>query len=293
MIVGVLFEIPWMLVLCMILFLLGLGVAIAPTVMLILVLVSFAGYWGVNFKQQKGSVPGRIICVLGIISAFFIAPIVTDNFSLITSLLMMLAVMGLLQAILILLSTEKTALAVNTIGVALCLVFSVVWTIGYDADTKTKVFYQNTAYYECTQIETYHTNSLNPEKARNDGKPKNGVIYDTADVNIFGISDDHIIGNYSAGDKLKPDLSGSLRKYENAFDAYDDVTWYPVVTESGQKGYIPNIGVKAVYSDNSAFVANRYKNLKAEWYGFLPQFAIEGCEKVYEVIPLFQTINVA
>lgn len=267
-----------------------MGIIIAPIVAFICMTILMAAFWIFNFKKKQGLLAGKIISVIGAIASFFIAVTLSRSISSIKSFLLMLLIMVLISAPLLKVA-KKISSVPYILSLGLCLIFSLMWTIGYEMDNKTKIYYDNLAYYQCDKIEIYKTDSRSVEKAQNNGKQLNGNIYDITDKFIFNITDDHIVDKYTEGDKIIPDVDKKPEVYSNSMNSYDKIIWYPVLTQSGQKGYIPDTGVNPVYNDYTKEVEKKIKNFKpTTWYAFLPDSAIEACEKLYETIPLFNKI---
>lgn len=292
--VFVLFDIG-LLIVGFALFLLGLAYVLAPTILYLTVLIPLIVFWSINIRVKRGGAANKIICAAGLIASLFAAGVLKDTRALLASLLTLIGIMAVLQLILLRLAKDgRPAVAYNVVNAAFIL-FLIVWGIGCEMDARTKVRYDNLAYYQCDKIVLYHTkDTINPEKMKNQGRPLNGTIYDVTDVNILGIGTEHIIGTYGKGDSVQPDLSRSLRRFSNAFDAYDDVTWYPVLTKDNKKGYIPDTGLHLVYHDSSEIERDAFQYFKKQqWYAFLPDSAVSACQSFFKRIPLFTGIHLA
>ncbi|MDF2952236.1 MAG: hypothetical protein K0S18_1819 [Anaerocolumna sp.] len=285
-----LYEIPMMLILVFLVAVVVFGIIIAPIVAFICMTILLMAYWIINFKLNKGLVPARVISVVGAISAFFIAVTLSDSISTIKSFLIIVFIMSVISLLLYKVFKKKSPM-VTICSLSLCLVFSLMWTIGYEMVNRTKVYYGNLAYYECDQMEFYETDSRSVEKAKNNGKQLNGNIYDITDNSVLNITDDHIIGTYKEGDLITPNLEESTNTYANTMSANEKITWYPVLTETGQNGYIPDTGVNLVYYDNSNFVKDRVEHFKpTTWYAYLPDIAVRVSEKLYETLPFYNRV---
>ncbi|MDF2473079.1 MAG: hypothetical protein K0R21_861 [Anaerocolumna sp.] len=284
------FEIPMMLVLVFLVAVVVFGIIIAPIVAFLCMAILMMAYWIINFKINKGLLPVKVISVVGAIASFFIAVTLNESISTIKSFLLMLLFMSIISFLLFKIPS-KISSSFSAISLSVCLLFSLMWTIGYEMVNKTMIKYDNLAYYQCDQIEYYETDSRFVEKAKNNGKSLNGNIYDTTENSVLNITDDHIIGTYTKGDFITPNLEESPNNYSNFMSAYDEITWYPVLTQTGKKGYIPDTGVHPIYYADSDFVKDRAEYFKpTTWYAYLPDSAIKVCEKLYETIPLSNKI---
>jgi hypothetical protein len=287
------FDYYWLGYLIYLLLILVFGIAVAPVIAFVLELVMFLIFWINNFRVKGATIPGKVISVLGMISSFFLGYSLSLRLVSIKSSFILLGIMIMFSLLLKWKAIKSMVPFIHIVGSVVLLIFSLAWTIGFEMDTNTKIFYDNIAYYKCYKTEVYHTDSLSYEKSLNNGKPLNGRIYDTTAANILAITDDHIIGKYSEGDILEPYLKENSNKYANMWDAYDDITWYPVYTTKGKKGYVPNTGLKIIYYNDSAYVRTKEKSFQhTTWYAFLPEAVVDCCEFIYEKLPFYARIEV-
>lgn len=285
------YEISFGLILVFLVAIVVFSIMVAPIVAFICMLVSMMTYWIINFRSKKGGIPSKIISALGIIASFFIAVSLNEKISTIKSFLLMLVIMSVLSLVQIFKTPEKITTILYVICLVISLICPLVWTIGYEMDNTTKVNYQNLDHYECTKIEFYSTDSLSVEKAKNNGKPLNGNIYDIKDDFVLNITEDHIIGTYKEGDLITPNLEENPDTRANTGNSYGKITWYPVITQEGKQGYIPDTGINLVYNNDSEFVKNEEQRFKpTTWYAYLPNSVIRLCEKIYENVPLCNKI---
>lgn len=267
------------------------GVTFAPVVAFVIQVIFFTVFWICNFKVKGSTLIGKIISILGVISSFFIGFTISQN---IVSIECSFYILGIMISFLLLQKWKevKNILPyINIIGSVICLIFSLAWTIGYDIDINTKKLYNNTAYYECKKLETYQTDSVFLEKAKNNGKPLNGVVYKTTDSDILNIPDSSIIDHYIKGEKIQPNLKKMPVKHTELLKKVRNGRWYPIISKNGKEGYIPDTNLKTVYYNKSIFVENKKKQFKpTTWYALLPDFITELCEKTYELIPFHAKI---
>lgn len=298
------FSIPMWLIAFILLALVALGIEIATQMIYVLFFTSIIIYWTVLWmcwvlyskKERKLGIICVIdsaLCVLGFFVSLFAVQTFYKTESGVKTLLLLL-IFGIIFQVIVLFTSGISKIISRTImgiaGLILCI-----WTIGYDLSYPIKCNDSNIAYYSCVSLEKEEEGgqtfrSIEEAKAWVPAR-LNGDIYDINGSDVTEIGDEHIIGTYDVGDKLLP--GGSVIRYNPApWEIYPNKVWYTVLTETGEKGYIPSTGIEVYYYRESEDITQKQKEkIDKSWYCWLPSNFLTLCEKFFERLPFGYKYN--
>lgn len=290
------FEIPYILILVVLLGLLGVGMQIASTVVFWLFIVLFLFYWIVflgglitsmiNSKNYIGMLLSVLICVAGFLSSIFFVKTFYRIENGIKTIILISIGLAILQAVILFLSLGfeknigKIVCCMATLGIAVLLCM---WTIGYSISYPIKTGIKNVAYYECIEHKTKP--GVMPYINRN--------IYDSYSKDVRNMPEENIIGSYSVGDRLQPAHEIKVIEAMAWEYVYSD-RWFSVYTQDGQVGWIPDREVEVYYKRDSDYVTvKQAEKISQQWYGRLPMDILELCEDLFERFPMKYKCNFA
>lgn len=285
----IILELPFILILFLILGLIGIGVQIASTFVFWTFVITFVFYWitfAIGLASSsivKDSLISIILSIVACISGFLVSLFLTKTFyrvdnGLKTLLAILIGLIIAQIAILLISFCTGSNKAVGFLCILLTFTLNIVccmWTIGYRLSYPVKVQIGNAAYYECVEHKTKP--GVMPYINRN--------IYNTYATDIRKISSEHIIGHYEIGDRLQP-AHGAKYFEGHIWEIIYSDTWYSVYTEDGQIGWIPDREIKIYYNRESESIKNRQQEqLSKNWYGCLPNFFLEISVQFFEKHP--------
>jgi len=161
----------------------------------------------------------------------------------------------------------------NLIGfsiVIVALLFSTMWSIGYELSYTVKYDYYNIAYYETID---------------------NGSILDTDATSVRSDTKkyhQHTIETYKIGEHYAPLPKEVPVLYITHKDNdFLNEPCYKVVLSNGQTGFILCGDVKTYFWEKSDFSESQQEKLRnIRWYGMLPSAMTSFCEGLFESFPL-------
>ena len=292
--------IPWGFIVAVALILLGLigaGLQVLPTIMFWTFTILYFFFWLIfplrlMYKSDaegkdisiKSVIILSIISTIGFIVSIYVINVFTDigaeGYKTLLALLLGATIIELVIGFI-------PIGVVNSIAAFLLLTIMCIWTIGFDLGYQAKRSPNNVAYYKCTEIvtESMFGKSFHSVEEMNNWKPSqlNGNIFDD-----YGLEPDeqggHVIGTYKEGDTFVPYIDQEGMEQDNVLSDYDVWGYYPVVTSSGQIGYIPTMGATVYYNRYSdAITARQHEIAEDRWYGFLPDSFLRFCVKFFEI----------